>query len=946
MGSDESPPLLSTSRAFVSNASLRRTLVAVASHAPLLGYCQGFNLLFSHALRWTSEADALAFVSLLIARVFLPGTFKDLDGAAVDQAVMGELLVTALPDVVYALNSLMSGRAILLHTSRAPSKFTDSRSVTDALTVVSLRWFLGAFAGGQWAPSFTDRIWDALVYDGPKVLFRTALALFRLSAPKMAIASSFGEAVAMLEQVPALSMRPRVFAALLDTWMPPARHISDSPRPTNRAASAETSSGVGGGSVAVHRKVRNPRWIVRAIGPIQPLSTVSSENPRSRAETANSGINESDPNLALSNEDGTKLAAAEAKDDANRDGIVLSSTLEDEGIVIGASASTPSLAINKRSPPARHDWGFGVSAQSVARLGVMTKEADDNMSSLRATAPTRLRRGKVVRRSRALTSTTSHLPDFRVSCDALGSSIVSSHYPSVGDNSALAFEYTDGEDEDDDELDAFIDVSETAPIILNAGDAADGSGDEDEQALARTRDSAVVAAADFSNFDEDAASGALSSSAPRSTLDAPSAVGGGSIVLSSPTRSIFRRYGGRVGAPRLKAPAPTALSSTASSIVNAIGSAFSGRAGGKDGDAPSEVSETLKRKPARASNTRGFSIDSLGLIWRERQSVGRGFIVSRRAALFAARANEMAETDRSGADADGEDTGDESRLAEALAAAVAASDGERMPCVNDGNSHSPANQSPLKRRVRTESGTSGPNLSRRESSVGTAAYEESVYEGPDGDADAEVLPEEPQIELIDAAYSARSVIESYAKCFRLFAFFYHENGRETSRQELLSVIDEYWLLPTHEVRLSESAAAPSDYAADSVSDDCVETHFGDDCTAPFGATARVLSSRDAEDGSRALVVWDLQASALSALVATHATRSTLDWLRGSFRAAAPPPVAVSSNAAKHSAAAPTQLVPADLPTTLAGAHVFGLYFAPFPWQRTGNGAGKGDAHSV
>ena len=95
--------------AYVSGVSLRRLLLALASHAPALGYCQGFNVLAAHALRWCGEADSLAIVTSIIAHVFLPDTFCDLAGAAVDQAAMGELLASALPELVGGLAVLEGG---------------------------------------------------------------------------------------------------------------------------------------------------------------------------------------------------------------------------------------------------------------------------------------------------------------------------------------------------------------------------------------------------------------------------------------------------------------------------------------------------------------------------------------------------------------------------------------------------------------------------------------------------------------------------------------------------------------------------------------------------------------------------------------------------------------------------------------------------------------------
>ena len=363
---------------------------------------------------------------------------------------------------------------------------------------------------------------------------------------------------------------------------------------------------------------------------------------------------------------------------------------------------------------------------------------------------------------------------------------------------------------------------------------------------------------------------------------------------------------------------------------------------------PLDASETSARRPSRRGG-RGvlpFVGNAAGLIWRERQSVGRGFILSRRAALLLVRAHETAAAMSSCDGAEGDDEGDDS--ARRAAAALAAFDGERMPRADDHDSHSPSSQSPVKRRVRAESDTSAPNLSRRASSAGaSAAYDDGV-DGGDGDADDAAFAETTDFEVVDAASSARATAaEPFSKCFRLLAFFYRDAGRDAAKQTLpLPAIEDYWSLTVREDVPSARTAVLLDADADEgACAECgAERHAGEDvCAAPFGAHARVLTSKSAEDGSRAFVAWDFAAATTTTTVTTetpdarHATAwTTLDWLRGRVSGTAP----VSAAAVKRSAAALTPQVPADLPPTLSGAQVFGLYFAPFAWQRVGAGAGS------
>ena len=271
-----------------------------------------------------------------------------------------------------------------------------------------------------------------------------------------------------------------------------------------------------------------------------------------------------------------------------------------------------------------------------------------------------------------------------------------------------------------------------------------------------------------------------------------------------------------------------------------------------------------------------------------------------------------------------------------------------MPRADDCDSHSPSSQSPVKRRIRAESGASAPNMSRRASSAGASAVCEDG-DGGDADADDATFSGGTDFEVVDAASSSRAATEPYTKCFRLLAFFYRDAGRDAVKQTLPPPLDEYWALVVREGDVpSARDAVLHDVDSDGVCDECAERHEdGAECAAPFGAKARLLFSRDAEDGSRALVAWDYTAVATATASATGAQDvrqvtttatawNTFDWLRG--RVTSTPPS--STSAVKRSAAALAPQVPADLPPTLAGVQVFGLYFAPFAWQRVGAGAGS------
>lgn len=79
-------------------------------------------------------------------------------GAVADQTLMLDLLDVCLPELRTALVGLGG-------SGHEPA-------------FVAMRWFLCLYTH-PFSPKFSARVWDAFLLDGGKILFRTALALFR-----------------------------------------------------------------------------------------------------------------------------------------------------------------------------------------------------------------------------------------------------------------------------------------------------------------------------------------------------------------------------------------------------------------------------------------------------------------------------------------------------------------------------------------------------------------------------------------------------------------------------------------------------------------------------------------------------------------------------------------------------------------------------------------------
>ncbi|XP_067090606.1 TBC1 domain family member 2B [Osmerus mordax] len=135
---------------------LRNVLMAFSWRNPDIGYCQGLNRLAAIALLYLDQEDAF-WCLIAIVEVFMPRDYytKTLLGSQVDQRVFKDLMSEKLPR---------------LHSHFEQYKVDFS--------LITFNWFLVVFVDSV-VSDILFKIWDAFLYEGPKIIFRCALALFK-----------------------------------------------------------------------------------------------------------------------------------------------------------------------------------------------------------------------------------------------------------------------------------------------------------------------------------------------------------------------------------------------------------------------------------------------------------------------------------------------------------------------------------------------------------------------------------------------------------------------------------------------------------------------------------------------------------------------------------------------------------------------------------------------
>ncbi|XP_006863253.1 PREDICTED: TBC1 domain family member 2A [Chrysochloris asiatica] len=136
---------------------LRRVLLAFSWQNPTIGYCQGLNRLAAIALLILEEEESAFWCLVAIVETILPADYysKTLTASQVDQRVLQDLLSEKMPKLMAHLGQH--------HVD---------------LSLITFNWFLVVFVDSLISDIFL-RVWDAFLYEGTKVVFRYALAIFK-----------------------------------------------------------------------------------------------------------------------------------------------------------------------------------------------------------------------------------------------------------------------------------------------------------------------------------------------------------------------------------------------------------------------------------------------------------------------------------------------------------------------------------------------------------------------------------------------------------------------------------------------------------------------------------------------------------------------------------------------------------------------------------------------
>ncbi|KAG8593878.1 hypothetical protein GDO81_000979 [Engystomops pustulosus] len=136
---------------------LRRVLFAYSWQNPTIGYCQGLNRLAALALLVLEDEESAFYCLADIVENIMPTEYysNNLSGSQVDQRVFKDLLSEKLP--------------------RLTAHFEQYKI---DLSLITFNWFLVVFVDSL-VSDILLKVWDAFLYEGTKVIFRYALAIFK-----------------------------------------------------------------------------------------------------------------------------------------------------------------------------------------------------------------------------------------------------------------------------------------------------------------------------------------------------------------------------------------------------------------------------------------------------------------------------------------------------------------------------------------------------------------------------------------------------------------------------------------------------------------------------------------------------------------------------------------------------------------------------------------------
>eukprot|EP00891_Asterochloris_glomerata_P005166 jgi/Astpho2/5166/Aster-04750 len=168
-------------------SALRRVLLAFSVHKPEVGYCQSMNYVAAMLLLGMDLDEEKAFWAMV-------ALIDDNGGPSTKRACIDESLIgTLLPAVARWPSKASSAAGILYHDMYAANlvgTHVEMRSLEELLSKKQPRLYkhLQALSCDMsiiatdctGALQTTARVWDALLNEGPKILFRVGLALMRI----------------------------------------------------------------------------------------------------------------------------------------------------------------------------------------------------------------------------------------------------------------------------------------------------------------------------------------------------------------------------------------------------------------------------------------------------------------------------------------------------------------------------------------------------------------------------------------------------------------------------------------------------------------------------------------------------------------------------------------------------------------------------------------------
>mmetsp|Transcript_20039 Transcript_20039/g.55778 ORF Transcript_20039/g.55778 Transcript_20039/m.55778 type:complete len:409 (+) Transcript_20039:44-1270(+) len=160
-------------------AVLRTVLLAFSLHDPKLGYCQGLNYVAALFLLACGQDSERAFwlLAAMVGRVVAANTYtSNLAGCHSEMRTLGVLMAKKVP--------------------RLYKHFQD---LGCDVSIIATDWFLCLFATSL-PPEVAARVWDVLLFEGSKILFRTSLALLKTYEPLLMTKDNSGELMRALKQ--------------------------------------------------------------------------------------------------------------------------------------------------------------------------------------------------------------------------------------------------------------------------------------------------------------------------------------------------------------------------------------------------------------------------------------------------------------------------------------------------------------------------------------------------------------------------------------------------------------------------------------------------------------------------------------------------------------------------------------------------------------------------